>query len=71
MSQATEALGKEIKIFSIEIRAKKVLRLGHILRTTEYEKYDPMRMATFSNLDDDIFGNSIQLRNDKRRVGRP
>ena len=45
--------------------------MGHILRTTEYEKYEPMRMATFSNLDDDIFGNSIQLRNDKRRTGRP
>ena len=30
-----------------------------------------MRMATFSNLDDDIFGNSVQLRKDSRRVGRP
>ena len=30
-----------------------------------------MSMATFSNLDDVIFGNSVQLRNDKRRTGRP
>ena len=71
MTQATEALGKEIKLFSIEIRNKKVLLLGHILRTTQYERYEPMSMATFSNLDDDIFGNSIQLRQDKRRAGRP
>lgn len=68
---ATEAMGKEIKLFSIELRAKKVLLLGHILRTTQYETLEPMRMATFSNLDDDLFGNSVQLRNDKRRTGRP
>ena len=35
MAQAAEALGKEIKLFPIDIRAKKVLLLRHIFRTTQ------------------------------------
>ena len=35
MAQAVEALGKDIRLFSVETRAKKVLLLGHILRTTQ------------------------------------
>ena len=68
MNTAVEALGKDIRLSSIQIRAKKVVFLGHILRTTQYERFEPMRMATFSNPDDDIFGNSVQLRKDKEEL---